>query len=55
MKLMITLGIFIFSSLGGWLGSLMGGGAFGTWSLILSVVGSFFGIWAGYWVGKNYL
>ena len=50
MKLMITLGIFIVGTLGGYLGSLIDGGSslIGVWSLGLSTVGSFVGIWVGY-------
>jgi hypothetical protein len=56
MKKFISLGVFIFGSLGGWLGTVMSGGnGFGGWAILLSVVGSFFGIWAGYKVGKYYL
>ena len=49
MKLMITLGIFIVGTLGGYLGSLIDGGSslIGVWSLVLSTVGSFVGIWVG--------
>lgn len=55
MKLLITVSIFVFGSLGGWLGSLLGGGAFGAWSLLGTVVGSFFGIWAGFKAGQAWL
>jgi hypothetical protein len=54
MKLMITIGIFVFSSLGGWLGTALDHGNFlGGWSLLLGTIGSFVGIWAGYKVGKH--
>ncbi len=54
MKLMITLGIFIGGSLGGWLGAAMDhGNWFGAASILLSAVGSFAGVWAGYKAGQN--
>jgi hypothetical protein len=56
MKLMIFLGITIFGTLGGWLGSMLDHtSGIGMWSLFLSTVGSLFGIWVGYKVAKNYL
>lgn len=56
MKLMISIGIVIFSSLGGWLGSLMDhGDIFGIWGLLLATLGSFVGIWAGYKAGKAWM
>jgi hypothetical protein len=54
MKLLITMGILIFSTIGGWLGAIVGHGWLSAWSIILSTVGAFAGIWAGYVVGKNY-
>ena len=46
---MILLGIIIFSTIGGWIGAAMSGGNWlSPWSLILSTIGAFFGIWAGY-------
>ncbi|MBC7707957.1 hypothetical protein H7Y63_01935 [Polaromonas sp.] len=56
MKLMISLGIFIIGSLGGYLGSLLDGGStlLGTWSLVLGTLGSFAGIWVGYKIAQNY-
>jgi hypothetical protein len=56
MKLMISLGMLIFGSLGGWLGTLMDhGNGFGGWAILLGTVGSFIGIWVGFKVGKYYL
>jgi hypothetical protein len=55
MKLMISLGVLIFSSLGGWLGSLMDhGSGIGGWAILLTTVGGFFGIWVGYKAGKYF-
>ena len=55
MKLMITIGIFLGSTFGGWLGALMDhGNWFGGWSILLSAIGAFVGIWAGYKAGKYY-
>lgn len=57
MKLMITIGVFIGSSLGAWLGAALldHGNYLGGWSIILGAVGSFAGIWAGYKIAKNFL
>lgn len=57
MKLMISLGILIFGTIGGWLGAvtLDHGNELGGWAILMSGVGSLFGIWVGYKVGKNYL
>ncbi|MGD0284326.1 MAG: hypothetical protein ABSB12_01900 [Candidatus Saccharimonadales bacterium] len=54
-KSLIWISITIFSTLGSWLGDILGHGWLSAWSLILGVVGCFFGIWAGWWFGKNYL
>ncbi|MDB5170637.1 MAG: hypothetical protein JWO35_331 [Candidatus Saccharibacteria bacterium] len=54
MKLMITIGIFVGGSLGAWLGSSFDhGNLFGVWGILLSTVGSFVGLWAGYKAGQN--
>ena len=54
MKLMIFLGVTIFGTIGGWIGASWfdHGNWFGAVSLILSVVGSFFGVWVGFKAGK---
>lgn len=54
MKLMISIGIFVVGTLGGYLGSLIDGGSslIGAWSLLLGTVGSFAGIWVGYKAGQ---
>ena len=55
MKLSISIGVLVFSSLGGWVGQTMDHGNWlGGWSIILSGVGGIVGIWLGYKVGKNY-
>lgn len=55
MKLMIFIGITVFSTLGSWIGQLMSGGNwFGLWSLLLGTIGSFAGIWAGYQAAKYF-
>lgn len=52
---MISLGLFIFSSLGGWLGAALDHGNWlGGWSILFGAIGGFFGIWVGYKIGKNY-
>lgn len=51
---MITIGIFIGSSLGSWLGaSIDHGNWFGAASILLGAVGSFAGVWGGYKAGQN--
>jgi len=55
MKKAISLGVLIFGSLGGWLGTVMShGNGFGGWAILLTAVGSFFGIWVGYKIGQMY-
>lgn len=55
MKLFIWIGIVLGGLAGGWLGALMDHGNWlGGWSILLSAVGSLFGIWLGYKAGKNY-
>lgn len=50
---MIFIGIGLFGLIGGWIGAAMSGGNwFSGWSLLLSVVGSFAGIWAGFKAGR---
>lgn len=54
MKLMIIVGITIFGTVGGWLGAAMDHGNWlGGWSILLSGIGSFFGIWVGFKAGQN--
>lgn len=49
MKLMIFIGVMIFSTIGGWLGAMMSNGNwFSVWSILLSAIGAFVGIWAGF-------
>jgi len=55
MKLMIGLGVTIFGTLGGWLGSMIDHtSGLGMWSLALSTIGGFVGIWVGYKAGKYF-
>jgi hypothetical protein len=56
MKLIIFLGIAIFGTLGGWLGAALADGNWlSAWSILLSTVGSFVGIWIGFKAGQNWL
>jgi len=49
MKLIIFIGISVFGFVGGWIGALIDhGNWFGGISILLSIVGSFFGVWVGY-------
>ncbi len=49
MRLIILVGITIFSTIGGWIGAAMSDGNWlSPWSLLFSTIGAFFGIWAGY-------
>jgi len=46
---MITIGVFVGGTLFGWFGALLDHGNWlGGWSIMLSMFGSFVGIWAGY-------
>jgi hypothetical protein len=55
MKLMITVGIFLGGTVGGWLGALLDHGNWlGGWSILFSGIGSIIGVWAGYKAGKRY-
>jgi uncharacterized membrane protein YeaQ/YmgE (transglycosylase-associated protein family) len=52
---MITVGILVFSTLLGWLGAEMDkGNWFGGWSIFLSIIGCFVGVWVGYKLYKLY-
>lgn len=53
---MILVGIAVFGLIGAWLGGLLDhGNGLGIWSLILSTIGSLFGVWAGYKAGQYFL
>lgn len=55
MKLMISLGVLIFSSLGGWLGAVMDhGNGFGILAILMTAVGGIVGIWLGFKAGKYF-
>jgi hypothetical protein len=53
-KALIWISITIFSTIGSWLGELIGGGWLGAWSLILGTVGCGVGIWVGWKIGNEY-
>lgn len=54
-KTIIYIGLFVGSSLGGWLGSLLDGGNWlGGWSILGDTIGAFAGIWIGYKLSRNY-
>lgn len=56
MKLMITIGVLVGGTVGGWLGAAFDHGNWmGGWSILLSTVGSIAGIWLGYKIAKNYI
>jgi len=59
MKAMITIGILVGGTIGGGIGNMMDHQSFfalglGGWSILLTLVGSLAGIWAGYKIGKLY-
>ena len=48
-KFYIYLGIFVGSTIGGWIGSLVDhGNFFGSWGILLGTVGALLGIWGGF-------
>jgi hypothetical protein len=51
---MILIGITIGGTIGGWLGAALldHGNWLGGWSILLSTIGSFGGIWAGFKAGQ---
>ena len=54
MKLVIIVAITVFGLIGGWLGAALDhGNWFGGWSILLSTVGSFVGVWAGFKAGQS--
>jgi len=57
MKLSITIGVLVFSTVGGLIGQywLDNGNFLGGWSILFGSIGGLFGVWAGYKVYKNYL
>ena len=53
MKTMIWIGVFVGSTLGGWLGALASHGNWLSWQSILgTALGSFLGIYVGYKAGQ---
>ena len=61
MKLMIFLGVTVGATIGGGIGNLFDHQSFfsltnlGGWTILLSTVGSFVGIWAGYKAGQYFI
>jgi hypothetical protein len=56
MKLMIWVGIGVGSTVGELIGGILDHGNWlGRWSIILSTVGAFAGLWVAYKIGKAYL
>jgi hypothetical protein len=55
MKLLILVSLTVFGLIGGWIGGAIDhGNMFGAWGILLSGVGSLFGIWVGYKVAQNF-
>ena len=53
MKIIMTISIILFGSVGGWIGEVMDHGNWlGGWGIILSTLGSFLGVWVGYKASK---
>jgi uncharacterized membrane protein len=48
MKKVIYLGVSVGGMVGGLIGSRFDNGSFGVWGIVLSLVGSLLGIYAGY-------
>lgn len=56
MKLMIWIGIAVGGTFGSFLGALFDQGNWlGGWSILMSGIGCFVGLWVGYKIGKTYL
>ena len=51
-RLLIGIGVFFGSTIGGYTPLLWGGSAFSLLSIILGVIGGLLGIWFGYQVSK---
>ncbi len=54
MKSLVYTGLTLGSLIGSWLGSLIDHSFLGLWSILLGIVGSFLGIWAGYKAGQYF-
>jgi hypothetical protein len=57
MKLSIGIGITVFGTIGGIIGQLIEHQSIwgiNGWGLLLGTIGSFFGIWVGYKMGKRF-
>lgn len=52
-KRTIMIGMILGSTLGGWLPSLWGAGAFSLTSILLATVGGLLGIWIGYRIANG--
>lgn len=49
MKIIMSISIIIFSSLGGWIGQIMDHGNWlGGWGIIFGTIGGFIGIWIAF-------
>jgi membrane protein DedA with SNARE-associated domain len=54
-KTIIFFSTLILSTIGGWIGQIMDHGNWlGGWSILLSTIGAFIGIWVGYKGGKYF-
>jgi hypothetical protein len=53
-KTFIMTGLFLGSIAGGYVPALWGGSVFSMSSILLSAVGSFLGIWAGFKIGSRF-
>lgn len=51
-KLLIGMGTFLGSTVGGYVPLIWGGSVFSLTSIIFGVIGGFLGIWLGYQVSK---
>ena len=52
-KTLIWIGLFVGSTIGGFIPSLWGAGFFSLWSMLFSTLGALAGIWAGYQLSRR--
>jgi len=53
-KTWVWIGLFIGSTVGGYIPALFGAGLLSVWGIVGSTIGAFIGIWVGYRLGTDY-